>query len=233
MLQKESVSGELLALLKEIQSEDLFKDYVLGGGTALALQIGHRRSIDIDLFINKEQNNRLILDFLNNKYSGFNLLNINKTIIELVIKNIKVDFIGTNQNILEPPNYKEGIRFFGKKDIAAMKQQAVVYRNSARDYIDIAYLLQEIPLKQMFELYKQKYNTQDVTIVKMALLACKNVEAEYWKKDILMLKNNVDISGIPGLFEKEIKKYDKSKNIGANTDMPDLFNNLKKIFRKE
>jgi len=233
MLQTESVSSELLTLLREIQSEDLFTDYILGGGTALALQLGHRRSIDIDLFINKEQNNRIILDFLNNKYSGFNLLNINKNMIELVIKNIKVDFIGTNHNILEQPNCEEDIKFFGKRDIAAMKLQAAVFRNSARDYIDIAYLLQDIPLKLMFELYKQKYNTQDITIIKMALLASKNIEPDHWKKDILMLKNRVDISAISELFEKEIKKYDKTKNIGIKTSVFDIFKNFQRIICKK
>jgi hypothetical protein len=48
MLRKECVSKPLLTLLKKLQREDIFKDYFLVGGTSLALQIGHRRSDDID-----------------------------------------------------------------------------------------------------------------------------------------------------------------------------------------
>jgi len=48
MLYNGVVSEKLIDLLIELQSEPIFKDYILGGGTALALQIGHRKSIDID-----------------------------------------------------------------------------------------------------------------------------------------------------------------------------------------
>lgn len=54
MLQTQSVDPKLLELLKKIMNCDLFTDFNLVGGTSLALQIGHRKSIDIDLFGNSE-----------------------------------------------------------------------------------------------------------------------------------------------------------------------------------
>ena len=54
MLHSETVTSELLELLKTIMSDSLFNDFNLVGGTALSLQIGHRNSIDIDLFGNQE-----------------------------------------------------------------------------------------------------------------------------------------------------------------------------------
>jgi hypothetical protein len=57
MLQKHTVSKPLLNLLKDLQKDNVFKDYFLVGGTALSLQIGHRISVDIDLFTNNELNN--------------------------------------------------------------------------------------------------------------------------------------------------------------------------------
>ena len=56
MLQKGCVSERLLTLLRRLQEEIAFKDYFLVGGTALALQIGHRKSYDIDLFTQNELN---------------------------------------------------------------------------------------------------------------------------------------------------------------------------------
>jgi len=50
MLRKEAVVSEMIDLIKELQSNSLFKDHILAGGTALTLQIGHRTSTDIDLF---------------------------------------------------------------------------------------------------------------------------------------------------------------------------------------
>ena len=58
MLWKDTVSPELLAMTVAIQAEPLFKDYILAGGTALALQLGHRQSIDIDLFTFTKQNKK-------------------------------------------------------------------------------------------------------------------------------------------------------------------------------
>ena len=50
MLQTQTVSPELMELLEKIMKLKQFDDFLLVGGTSLALQIGHRNSIDIDLF---------------------------------------------------------------------------------------------------------------------------------------------------------------------------------------
>ncbi|NEW85231.1 MAG: nucleotidyl transferase AbiEii/AbiGii toxin family protein [Mariniphaga sp.] len=52
MLFKETVDPSTLELLGQIQQKPYFKDFYLVGGTALALKIGHRKSVDIDLFSN-------------------------------------------------------------------------------------------------------------------------------------------------------------------------------------
>ena len=57
MLQTQTVSPELLELLNKIMKSEVFSDFILVGGTALALQIGHRNSVDIDMFGNSEINN--------------------------------------------------------------------------------------------------------------------------------------------------------------------------------
>ena len=69
MLQKQSVSPKLLETLKDIQKEELFKDYILAGGTALAFQYGHRISTDIDIFTTNKQNNTSILNYFQEKYA--------------------------------------------------------------------------------------------------------------------------------------------------------------------
>jgi hypothetical protein len=59
-----------LTLLIELQTADIFKDYFLVGGTSLAMQIGHRRSDDIDLFTRKEINKEEIGEYLFNNYKN-------------------------------------------------------------------------------------------------------------------------------------------------------------------
>jgi Nucleotidyl transferase AbiEii toxin, Type IV TA system len=64
MLQTQTVVPELMELLTKIMSEKLFSDFNLVGGTSLALQMGHRNSIDIDLFGNSEINTELFIEKL-------------------------------------------------------------------------------------------------------------------------------------------------------------------------
>jgi hypothetical protein len=65
MLQTQTVVPELMELLKKIMSEKLFSDFNLVGGTSLALQMGHRNSIDIDLFGKQEIDSEEFINVLN------------------------------------------------------------------------------------------------------------------------------------------------------------------------
>ena len=54
MLQTSTVERSTLQLLKKLMCDEKLSDFILAGGTNLALQIGHRKSIDLDLFTYKE-----------------------------------------------------------------------------------------------------------------------------------------------------------------------------------
>ena len=71
MLQKKAVRSNILELIRFLQSDKKFEDFYLVGGTALALQIGHRESIDIDLFTTKDFDINSTLEYLEEKYSFF------------------------------------------------------------------------------------------------------------------------------------------------------------------
>jgi predicted nucleotidyltransferase len=68
MLHKETVSKEMWELLQKLMKEERLKDFILVGGTALSLMLGHRLSIDIDLFTTKSFNEQSILNYLLNNY---------------------------------------------------------------------------------------------------------------------------------------------------------------------
>ncbi len=63
MLYTQTVNPQLLVILNELMAQALLRDYLLVGGTSLALQIGHRNSIDIDLFGNCDLNELEIFGF--------------------------------------------------------------------------------------------------------------------------------------------------------------------------
>lgn len=156
MLQTQTVVPELVELLKKIMKEEIFSNYFLVGGTSLALQIGHRNSVDIDLFGNQEINHDLFFKLLNT-FGKTEISKSSKNILITEVEGIKVDFVNYQYQLLENPIEIDGIRMLSKKDIAAMKLNAITGRGSKKDFIDLYFLLQEFSLKQMIGFYNQKY----------------------------------------------------------------------------
>jgi predicted nucleotidyltransferase component of viral defense system len=214
MINKNVAKKELFDLYHSLKNDIMFKDYILGGGTALALQLEHRMSTDIDLFTTNKKNNKDILNKLNEQYGTYYIVNITEPVLEVTVKNIKVDFITDTNNIIETPKTDEKITFFGINDISAMKLRTILTRTKTRDYIDIAYLLKNMPLKAMLDNYQQKYNQDDSAVIKIALLKSKNIPKNEWNEDIHMLKNDIIPEKIPDIIEKEIIKHNKEYNIG-------------------
>jgi hypothetical protein len=68
MLHKETVDPITLKLIRDLQNEQYLKSFLLVGGTSLSLHIGHRKSIDIDLFSNNDFDAQLISEYLEEKY---------------------------------------------------------------------------------------------------------------------------------------------------------------------
>jgi hypothetical protein len=74
----DSVSPELLALLRDVMGNPDFDSFILGGGTSLSLRFGHRSSIDIDLFSTKPFDSKKYADILHVKFSGVERLDMGK-----------------------------------------------------------------------------------------------------------------------------------------------------------
>jgi hypothetical protein len=197
--------------LKELQKSKIFSDYFLVGGTALTLQLGHRISDDIDLFTRNDINKGEILQFFNENYKGkYQIINIQNIILQILVNNIKVDLVKYNYEIIEDIKSEEGIRYLGKKDISAMKLMAISNRgDQAKDFIDIYYLLNEIPLKQMFEYYKQKYNQNDISYVKRSLVYFDDVTETNWSS-VKLLRDKLSVEKIKQKITTEINEYNKS-----------------------
>lgn len=160
MLHKDKfiVAPETFKLIQQLQTLPELKDYHLVGGTALALQLNHRNSIDIDLFTQTEFDTNDLLNYLNEQEFRIEVLyNFKNTIIGLINK-IKVDFITHNYPFVKPPITEEGITYLSKEDIAAMKLNAI--SNSGKrlkDFIDIYFLLEHFSMHEMIEFYSIKY----------------------------------------------------------------------------
>ena len=168
MLQTQTVVPELLELLKKIMSDEVFSDFHLVGGTSLSLQIGHRNSIDIDLFGNSEINSNLFIDKLR-KYGDVQVMQSTKNILITEINNLKVDFVNYKYPLLQDYLFTDNIRMLSTADIAAMKLNAIAGRGSKKDFIDLYFLLNEFSLPQILDFYDKKFNDGSRFMVQKSL----------------------------------------------------------------
>lgn len=162
MLRTFTVERQTLALLKQLQQMPLLQTSRLVGGTALALQLGHRSSINLDLFGEFKNSYVDFLDAFNNERLTVNSLQNTKSIHIFEIEGVKVDIVNYPYKWLEDPIEDDGIKLSGLKDIAAMKLAAITNRGTKKDFIDMYFLLHHFSLNEMLEFYNTKYNTNSI-----------------------------------------------------------------------
>lgn len=163
------IAPETFKLIQQLQAIPELKEFYLVGGTALALQLGHRNSIDIDLFTTNKFDDTGVIDLISQKFSLNEIFRRSSTIICL-LNNIKTDFIRHNYPLLQPPITEEGIRFLSKEDITAMKFHAIIQSGKRlKDFIDIYFLLQHFSMKQMVEFFSAKYTYSNPMIAMKAV----------------------------------------------------------------
>jgi len=216
MLWKNTVARKLIEHYYKIKTDPLFENHILVGGTALSLQLGHRESEDIDLFTLNKQDNNECIRFLKNNFKSVEINNNKENILQVVADGIKIDLISARGKLIENPVNEENIIMCGIKDICGMKLGAIQNRKKSKDYIDIAYLLQNINMKDMLEIYKTKYPQDDIDKVKKALCEADKINPYEWYT-IKMIKNDIELISIPQLLKNEVKKYNLLYETNKNT----------------
>lgn len=173
MLYKSTVSKSTFSLLAELQSIREFSKLRLVGGTALALQIGHRISIDLDLFGEIDFNEQVF-----SNYSKVQVIKKSKNINIFEINDVKVDIVNYSYNWLEEELQIENIRLASLKDIAAMKIAAVTGRGSKKDFVDLFFLLEKFSFKEIISFYEEKYADASKYLALKSLLYFDDADKE-------------------------------------------------------
>jgi predicted nucleotidyltransferase component of viral defense system len=177
MLQKQAVKPELLELLNQLMLINEFSSFNLVGGTALALYDGHRISVDIDLF-GKCRLQESQFTLLMKNCGNIEILSQSQKILIYTINGIKVDFVDYQYELIEQVNIIDGIRILSKKDIAAMKLNAIAGRGSKKDFFDIVQLLKTFTLSEMLSFYTTKYKQNSEFMVIKSLMYFDDAENE-------------------------------------------------------
>ena len=166
MLHTETIAPATLELLNKLMQDEYLASFVLVGGTSLALQIGHRVSIDLDLFTTHEFDEAELRGHLEEKY-GLVTEFIARETLKGEIGGVQIDCIAHKYEWVETPYNEDGIRLASLKDIAAMKLNAIAGNGTRiKDFIDIAYLSTSFSLSQMLGFYEEKYHSSTLMPMK-------------------------------------------------------------------
>lgn len=157
MLYTQTVEPGTLGLLNRLMADQMLFQFTLVGGTALSLQIGHRKSIDLDMFSQTDfQALEILQHLLDNGYTPNVRFNQKQTLI-VELEGIKVDFIRFKYPFAKQINIIQDIRLANIQDIACMKIDAIMGRGRKKDFCDLYYLLQYFSLSEIMEAYNNMY----------------------------------------------------------------------------
>lgn len=179
MLHYSTVYPNTLQLLEKLQRISDFEDFHLVGGTSLALQIGHRISIDLDLFAHHPEAMDMssILEIVED-VGNVRIDNQSQRILNLHIDDIKVDFVSYRYDFIDDIIMQDDLRLASMTDIAAMKLSAIAGRGSKKDFIDLYFLLEHYSLAEMMGFYKSKYSDGNDFMVLRSLTYFDDAENE-------------------------------------------------------
>jgi hypothetical protein len=154
-----TVTVEMRAVMKGFSRNALSKEFYLAGGTALALQLGHRFSIDLDLFSPTQEDVPALIEPLRHALKDFSPILSDSSWGNLIFlaNNVRVGFFGYGYDLVEPAAQAEGIALASVADIGLMKMDALLSRASRKDFHDLYSICQRIPLRELLNLAPRKY----------------------------------------------------------------------------
>jgi len=142
--------------LKALQERSLLEGFYLAGGTGLALQLGHRRSLDLDFFRQESFNDAQLLQQLQ-RFPEFSLTGRDRQTLHVRINGVKVSFLGYDYPVLFPFSPFLEVPVADPKDIGAMKINAIAGRGTRRDFVDLYMVARQEGLKALLDLFQRKF----------------------------------------------------------------------------
>lgn len=164
MLQTKAIKKDTLSLLKELMDMEILREFNLAGGTALALQLGHRISADLDFFGKVHIDFDVLRTEINSEYD-FRVEQFTKNILIGFINEIKVDFVRYKYDLLAAPVIEENIRLLSIQDIGCMKLAAITGRGRKRDFVDLYFILNYFSFSELLSMYQEKYYDGSLQLV--------------------------------------------------------------------
>ncbi len=210
MLQYGAVYPETLELLNILMHQSNLNQFYLVGGTSLALQLGHRISVDLDLFTNADFETKEIIETLQHELDiqivmqkENNSLIIHARKLKTQNEFVKIDFVKYNFPLLSEVQVFDNIRFLSQEDIIPMKLSAIANRGAKKDFYDIYELLKKYDLNTMLDLFSKKYPEIGQFHILKSLIYFDDAENQFAPITL----NDTDWQIVKRTIEKQVNEY--------------------------
>ena len=179
--------------------------FYLAGGTSLALQIGHRTSLDFDFYTKKEFEPPRLREEFDKRFKKVREIHVAEGTLILDIEGIELSFFKYLYKLVKPCLKLEDVNLASLEDIAAMKILAISQRGKRRDFIDIYFLIQKFGLKKIMELTKEKYSMFNIYVGLQGLSYFKDADEDL-EVDRFRLFEKISWGKIKNYIVKEVNE---------------------------
>lgn len=181
-MREETLSENTRIVLEKIAP--VATPFYLAGGTALALELGHRISIDLDFFSQNAFSVSALVEKLNT-LGNLKIEDKSEDTFNGSLDGVKISFFYYPYPLLFETKEYAGVKLADERDIGAMKIQAISDRGSKKDFVDLFVLLKKYSLSELLNFFHkkyEKYNYNQLHILKSLSYfynAEENLEPEY------------------------------------------------------
>ncbi|MEK7596930.1 MAG: nucleotidyl transferase AbiEii/AbiGii toxin family protein [Patescibacteria group bacterium] len=178
---------EILPALSTFKNE-----FYLAGGTGLALQLGHRDSIDFDFFTKEHFDTAKLYERCREVFTGRKIVKVQEekdTLTVFVDESVKISFFRYSYPLLAMLLDEPYLQIASIADIGCMKLSAIVSRTTEKDYVDLYYIFKHIPLVELMDKLNDKMPDLDHILVLKSLMYFKDVPDEK-----IVFKHNCEVA---------------------------------------
>jgi predicted nucleotidyltransferase component of viral defense system len=155
----ETIGSAMLAILQCVGRQPFAPRFYLAGGTALALQMGHRTSVDLDFFSEqdelRDESRAEIVSAMASLNPGVITDHVGSLLFS--VQGISTGFFGYGYSLVGQSVEFEGVMLASLIDIGMMKLDALISRASRKDFYDLYFIAQSNPIDSLLELGRAKY----------------------------------------------------------------------------